>query len=689
MAAETRKPDFVGVATKAGLECSDGRTIMDDAFAHQDGLKVPLVWNHQHSDVTNTLGHAILRKVGGDMHCEGYFNDTPKAQHAKTAVIHEDIDSLSIWANKLVEKAKQVFHGSIKEVSLVLSGANSGALIQEINIAHGDYNETLENEAIVFTGLSFLSHADEEASTEEGGESVADILDTLTEKQKDAVGIALVEAIEARDAEHAEHTETDEEKAAREAAEAAANTETDEEKAAREAAEQKAAEAANNTNEGDLNHTEGTTDMTGRHTFEGAGKGGADVTLTHAQVQTILDDAKEGGKYKTVSESFLAHAVEYGVENIDFLFPDAKTIADSPEFVSRRMEWVSTLLSGARKVPFSRIKSMSADITHDEARAKGYVKGNMKKEEWFGLAQRETTPQTIYKKQKLDRDDIIDVTTIDIVSWLKAEMLVMLDEELARAALIGDGREVDDEDKIKEDKVRPIAFDDDFYTVKVAVPANVSPDGLVESLLRARKQFRGSGRPVMFTTTDILTDLLLDKDRMGRYQYETQAALETKLRVSAIVEVEVMEGTQTDDGELLAVLVNLSDYTFGADRGGATTMFEDFDIDFNQNKYLIERRQCGALTKFHSAIAVTRANGTGVDVSTGFVPTFVPATGVVTIPTKTGVKYYNSETDALLTAGAQSAIAAGATVSIEARPDAGYYFPHNTDDDWDFTRPSA
>ena len=420
-----------------------------------------------------------------------------------------------------------------------------------------------------------------------------------------------------------------------------------------------------------------------RNVFEGSDTSTATTKLTHSQIKAILTDAEKCGSLK---ESFLEHAGTYGIDNIELLFPDAKALSNSPELISRRMEWVTQVINGARKSPFSRIKSLSADITLDTARAKGFVKGNMKKDEFFGLASRETTPFTIYKKQKLDRDDIIDITDLDIVAWLKAEMRIMLDEEIARAILVGDGREVDDEDKINESKIRPIAHDHDFYAHKVTVPAEVSGDGFIEAILRNRVNYKGTGNPHMFCVEELLTDLLLLKDKMGRRLYNSEAELATACRVSGITAVPVMEDLTTDGGELMAILVNLSDYTVGSDKGGQVSMFDDFDIDFNQYKYLMEGRMSGCLTKHKTALVFSRAAGTQV---TPTVPTFVPATGVVTIPTVTGVVYKNQDTAATLTAGAQSAIAAGATISVVAVPATGYYFPHNIDADWDFTRPTV
>lgn len=648
--------DFSGWATKAGLKCSDGRTITPDAFKHQDKMRVPLVWQHGHSDPENVLGHGILEARADGVWVDGFFNDTAQGKNARALVEHGDITSLSIFANNLTEKSKQVLHGNIREVSLVLSGANPGAKIENVAVRHSDGTiEDLDEEAVIHTGLD-LEHAEEEgeSETKEDDTTVADVYDSMTPEQKDVVNVLVAAALKEKTASHSEDNKTD-------------NAEEDK------------------SDEDDLEHQEDK-DMGTRNVFEkGTDKDAtAPQALTHSQIKTIMTEAdKTNAK---LSDVILAHAGEYGIQNIDLLFPDAQALDNAPEFISRRMEWVSTVLNGTRKSPFSRIKSLSADITHDEARAKGYIKGNMKKEEFFALATRDTGPTTIYKKQKLDRDDIIDVTTLDVVAWLKAEMRVMLDEEIARAILVGDGREVDDEDKIREDRIRPIATDDDFYTHKVVIPANVQGDAFVEQVLRNRTVYRGRGNPTMFCTEAFLTDLLLVKDKLGRRLYPTTTELATALRVSNIVTVDVMESKKVNGGDLIAVLVNLSDYTVGADRGGQVSMFDDFDIDFNQYKYLIEGRMSGCLTKYKTAIAFTRGSGTLV---TPQQPTFVPSTGVVTIPNQTGVVYRNKETGNVLTAGAQPALAAGSSVEVEWVPATGYYFQNNLDNDQVYSRPVA
>jgi hypothetical protein len=571
--------DFSGYATKAGLKCSDGRTIMPDAFKHMDGMTVPLVWQHGHKEPGNVLGHAVLENRTDGVYTYAYFNETESGKSAKTLVRHKDITALSIYANKLLEKGKSVIHGSIIEVSLVLSGANPGALIDNVNLAHSDGEvETLEDEAIIYTGLT-LEHEDKPVVHAAADQTLQDVYESLTAEQKDLVHFMIGAALEAADGTAAHSDEKSDDK-------------------------------SNDTPEESLTHQEGT-EMP-RNVFEQNEETPKTPrqTLTHDQVRSIIEDAKKTGSMK---ESVLAHAVTYGIENIDYLFPDARTIANSPEFVARRMDWVDGVLTGTRHSPFSRIKSQSADITHPEARAKGYVKGSLKKEEWFKLEQRVTTPQTIYKKQKLDRDDIIDITDLDVVAWLKAEMRVMLDEEIARAVLVGDGRDVADPDKIQEDHIRPIATDDEFYSHQTIVNKSVVGDALVDAVILQREFYRGSGNPAMYTTERALTELLVVKDTTGRRLYATEAELAAALRVSKIVAVPVMEdaeiidvGDGTTVHDLLAILVNLSDYTLGADKGGAVAMFDDFDIDYNQYKYLIETRLSGALTKFKSAQIIGR-----------------------------------------------------------------------------------
>ena len=671
--------DFSGYATKAGLKCSDGRTIMAEAFAHQDQTKVPLVWQHAHDEPGNILGHALLEAREDGVYCHAYFNDSAPAQQAKTLVQHGDIVSLSIYANKLVERAKQVLHGSIREVSLVLSGANPGALIDRVALAHGDGEvEYLDDEAVIFTGLP-LAHAegDDNPDESEDEQTVEDVFENMTDDQKDAVRYMVGEGIEAyrkqveesvsHSDEDTDDEDTDDEDTNDVPGEDAQNNDADDDQSSEE----------NNDDEDTLAHKEGSDAMSRRVFDNTTDEGAKSKTLSHSQLSTIVDDTKNfGGSFR---DSFLAHAAEYGIEDIDLLFPDAKSVTSTPELIARRTEWVKGVIDGAKHTPFSRIKSLAADLTADEARAKGYVKGNLKKEEVIKLLKRVTTPTTVYKKQKLDRDDVVDIVDLDVVAWIKWEMRFMLEEELARAILIGDGREVDDEDKIDEDHLRPIAWDNDMYAHQIVVPANTTSEGLVESVIRARKNYKGTGRPDFYTTDDVITDMLLIKDKMGRYVYDDEQSLANKLRVGRLIPVDVME----DESDLLGIMVNIADYTIGADKGGAISMFDDFDIDYNQLKYLIETRVSGALTKPKSAVVIKRTSGTIV---TPEVPEFDQATNTITVPTQTGVSYVNVTNplaEVALTAGADVVITE--TTDVEARANAGYSFPHGTDADWTFS----
>jgi len=686
-------PDFSGWATKAGLVCSDGRTIMADAFKHQDKMTVPLVWQHNHKDVENVLGHVELENRDDGVYCYAYFNGTPKAQHAKVAVAHKDISSLSIWANQLKEAGKRVMHGSIKEVSLVMSGANPGALIDQLVLKHGEGDfETLDDEAYIFTGLE-LEHEDKPAEGELVHTKVGVIYESMTDEQKSVVQFFVATALDAL-----EHSDeggegadgTDGENTEGENAEGEQNADG-ENAEGEQGGEGTAGEnnsggdgtgSTDTNNEDSLGHQEGS-NMT-RNVFDQGADNSRNTgpTLTHDQLSTIVADAEKNGSFK---DSLLAHADEYGITNIELLFPEAKMIDNKPEWITRRMEWVNTVLAGVRKLPYSRIKSMSADLTHEEARAKGYIKATLKKTQYFSLAGRETTPKTIYKKQQLDRDDIVDITELDVVNWIWGEMRFMLNEEIARAILVGDGREPDDADKINEDNIRPIAQDDPFYTDVVNLPAEYTPEQLVELVIRSRELYKGAGNPDMFCTRSILNDLLLQKDKMGRRLYRNRTELAAELEVNSITDVPAMEGVTRDEGEVQILLVNLSDYSVGTTRGGEISTFDDFDIDYNQYKYLIEGRMSGALTKHKTAQVFVRAEGTLVSAALS-APTFNTGTGVLTVPTQTGVVYKNADTDATLSAGAQTAVASGVTVNVVAVPATGYFFHHNIDTDWSFTR---
>ena len=590
--------DFGGWATKANLLCSDGRVIMPDAFAHNDGQRVPLVWNHQHSDPDHILGYADLenRPEGVYAHCK--FNETDTGNVAKQLVQHGDIVSLSIYANGLTEKKSHVTHGNIREVSLVLAGANPGAGIDSVTLSHG---EDSDDEGIVYSDTSLdlatevshsddtnseLSHADNNSDkkSEDDEETVMDVFNTLNEKQKNAVYAMIGAAYEATPP---------------------------------------AKEEENNDEEGD-------TDM--KHNVFDTDVQKENQVLSHSDITAIISDAKRTGSLRDAAIAHNAgeithaatdddgHQVTYGVANVDYLFPDARNITREPLFIKRDTGWVTVVMSAVKHSPFSRIKSIFADITADDARAKGYLKGNKKVEEVFTLLKRSTTPTTIYKKQKMDRDDVVDITDFDVVSWIKSEMRVMLDEEIARAILVGDGRSTASDDKINESSIRPIWKDDSLYTIKATVQLGASETEttkgkkFIKAVLKARKNYKGSGNPILLTTEDVLTDLLLIEDTNGRNIYESVDKLATALRVSKIVtspvlENQTREGVNAVDGDtktrtLMGIIVNLADYTVGADKGGAVNLFEDFDIDFNQQKYLIETRCSGALTKPYSAIAV-------------------------------------------------------------------------------------
>jgi HK97 family phage prohead protease len=644
--------DFSGYATKAGVKCSDGRTIMPGAFRHQDKVTVPLVWQHGHNDPENVLGNAVLEDREDGTYAFAFFNKSAKAKHAAELVDHKDIRHLSIWANELIERKKRVVHGSIREVSLVLSGANPGALIENVTIRHADGDDdVLDDEAIIYTGLEF-KHADEKTTTTDSTdntseETVEDVYESMSDKQKDVLHYMVGQAI-------SEEKKTD--------------------------------TTSGSAEHSNVDNNQEGTGVNTKNVFEQGSDEGKVVgsVLSHEDVKGIMADAMQCGSLKqAVSNHMLAH----GINDIDTLFPEAKALTSAPEFFARRMEWVNGVLGGARKTPFSRIKTHWADLNFDDARAKGYIKGTMKKEEFFGTASRITTPATIYKKQKLDRDDIIDITDFDVVQWMRGEMRIMLDEEIARSILIGDGRAIDDTDKIPEGNIRPIASDDDLYTIVVNVnldDASSSVQEVIDAIVMQRAHYRGTGMPTMYTTETYIAKFLLLKDTLGRRLYRSLDELATELRVDKIVPVEVME-TRPD---IVAVLVNMFDYSIGADKGGQVTNFDDFDIDFNQHKYLIETRISGALTKLKSAMVIMKVEGTD-ELVTPNAPTFVSATGVVTIVATTGVTYKNGVTDATLATGAQAALAEGATLVVVATPNAGFYLASSEDDEWNFTRPVA
>ena len=583
--------DFSGWATRNDLKCSDGRIIRKDAFKGNNGQKVPLVWNHQHTDPNEVLGHAILENRDEGVYAYCKFNETESGQTAKLLVQHGDVNALSIYANQLKQQGPNVMHGNIRELSLVLAGANPGAFIESI-IKHG---EESDEEAIIFTGenvsLAHTGCGESTESTEQSAEEELKHADKADEKKEDPKM-----ADEAKKTEGGEKTVAD-----------VFNELTEEQKTVVYAMIGQALEDAGNGND----DSEGGNEEMKHNVFDTDTENQENV-LSHDAMQTIIGDAKRFGSLK---ESFLAHADDYGITNIDYLFPEVKSLNTPPEFIKREMGWVQKVMSGVHHTPFSRIKSMFADITEDEARAKGYIKGKLKKEEVFSLLKRTTTPTTIYKKQKLDRDDVIDITDFDVVAWLKSEMRMMLDEEIARAILVGDGRLASSDDKINESNIRPIWKDEDLYNIKstIEVDAAATPDQKAKAFIRAciksRKNYKGSGTPTLYTTEDVLTDCLLLEDLNGRIIYDTEEKLRTALRVSAIVTVPVMEGLKRNDDEgnnldLMGIIVNLADYNVGADKGGAINMFDDFDIDYNQQKYLIETRCSGALIKPFSAITL-------------------------------------------------------------------------------------
>lgn len=591
--------DFAGWATKNDLRCSDGRVIRKNAFKVDDGKKVPLVWNHGHNSPTDVLGHAILenREEGVYAYCS--FNDTENGQAAKKQVIHGDINALSIWANELQQQGHEVIHGVIREVSLVLAGANPGAFIESV-MAHGVPMEDYDSEGIFYIDSSLtLAHAESkegnppdkkpedpsEGEKKSDGKSLKQVFDTLNDEQKKAVAFIVGQAVQ----------------------DSKSNNNSEEE-------------------EKEMKHNvfDGTVTVTQQ--------------LSHSDFKKIIDDGRRLGSLKAAVQEheqeggLLAHALDttgmethkgkqtYGFNDPDMLFPDYKSLNNPPEWISRDMGWVQKVMSEVHHTPFSRIKSQFANITEDEARARGYIKGKQKKTEVFSILKRTTEPTTIYKLQKMDRDDIIDIVDFDVVRWIKAEMRVMLDEEIARAILIGDGRDGSDESKIPEDHIRPIATDVPLFNTKV--PVNVSSDATpdvvasetIDAVVRARTDYKGSGNPTFFTTESVVTEMLLLKDAVGHRLYKTEAELATALRVKEIVTVEVMEGYEVEDDSkinrpLIGIIVNLADYNVGADKGGAVEMFDDFDLDFNKYTYLIETRISGALIKPFSALTIYKKAG--------------------------------------------------------------------------------
>ena len=609
MGKQKKTYDFSGYATKVGIKCSDGRTILQDAFAHCDGKKVPLVYQHLHNDPKNVLGHAVLENRPDGVYAYCSLNNTEAGKTAKALVQHGDISALSIYANSLVQKSSNVIHGVIREVSLVLSGANPEAYIDNLAFEHSDGSITTDESeaficagAIIHDGIEIpevsdtqdsseesISHADDKKDPEDQ-KTVGEVFDTLNEEQKTVVYTMIAQALETQDGEDDE--------------------------------------------EEDVKHSNIKGDETMKKNIFDKDSAATEVRgLSRTDLRAIFNDARQSQStlknaflahgYESISDALadyehqdevLAHAATYGIDNIGYLFPDARTTTNTPQFIKRDTEWVSKVFGAAKHVPFSRIKTVLADITADEARARGYIKGNEKADEVITLLKRTTDPQTVYKKQKLDRDDIIDITDFDVVVWLRMEMRMMLEEEIARAQLVGDGRLSSSDDKIKEDKIRPIATDDAIYTIEIQIPVVATTAQMIDEIIKGRKQYKGTGTPAFYTTPDVNGDMLLLKDTTGRRLYNTEADLAAGIRAREIIEVPVMENkvvvltpaTVSETGlqkRLVGISVNMTDYSLGADKGGSISMFDDFDIDFNQFKYLIETRCSGALTMPHSAIA--------------------------------------------------------------------------------------
>ena len=588
------KFDFSGWATKNDLTCSDGRTIKHNAFKENDGQRVPLVWQHGHQTVDNVLGHALLENRDEGVYAYCALNDTPAADNAKELVKHGDVKALSIYANRLDQRGADVIHGNIVEVSMVLSGANPGALIDNVALEHSDGSWTeSEDEAIIYSGLT-LSHDsgditedtysmdDDEVYDEDDDMTVADVLETLDDDQRLAVA-ALIEEISG-DVDDDEDYDDDE-------------YDVDD-------------EDYDEDYEEDAEHGDfGGDTLMHSNIFEGDALHSVGPQLSHAEEEQIFAEARMPGM--TLRSAVLAHAADYGIKNPELLFPDATNLDPEPQRVMRENSWVSRVLQGSKHTPFSRVKTQWSNLTADELRAKGYVKASRKKDVVYEVANRKTEPTTVYNKTKIDRDDVLDITTFNVVAWMQQNLRYSLEEELARAVLIGDGRQVSDENKIKEANIRPIWTDDELFSHKVLIDKDAKTPDIIDAVRRSRKFYKGSGSPVLFTTNGFVCDMLEIKDLNQRYVYETKQAVANALNVSDVIEVEVMEGAKREVGgktqNLLGIIVNMQDYTMGSDKGGETSFFEQFDIDFNQQKYLLEARCSGALTKYKSAIVIEKA----------------------------------------------------------------------------------
>lgn len=632
-----KKFDISGWATKADMLCSDGVIIKKDAFKDCDGVTVPLVWNHQHNSPNEVLGHALLENRDDGVYAYCTFNDTKSGQTAKLLVQSGDVNRFSIYANKIKRRGSDVIHGVIRELSLVLAGANPGAVIDTV-MMHGEdaYEEGYISSGEYIENVGNLFHSDDTATkgdkemadntkkqgNQSEGETIKDVFDTLSDKQKQAVYAMIGQILEDNgidpdddDDENVKHSEDDPGEGGKSGKEKTIgdvfNSMTDEQKNVVYAMIGQALEDAGVDDDEDDDEEEGGNNNMKHNVFDNSDSmtGAADdrEILSQSEFNDIMDEARRNGSLK---DTFIQH----GITNIDYLFPDAQTVDNEPGFIKRNDDWVTKVMNKVHHTPFSRIKSVFANITADEARAKGYVKGKKKVDEVFPLLKRVTTPVTVYKKQTLDRDDVIDIVDMDVVAWLKKEMRMMLDEELARAILVGDGRNQSSQDKINEQNIRPIWTDDDVYTVKAAVPITKETTGpekakaFIKAAIRSRKEYKGSGNPDMFIDEDILTECLLLEDTNGRVIYDTIEKLATALRVQELIPVPVMENMKREKGAnthiLAGIYVNLNDYNVGADKGGAVNMFDDFDIDYNQQKYLIETRCSGAMVTPYGAVAI-------------------------------------------------------------------------------------
>lgn len=643
------KPDFSGYATRANVRCSDGRTIQKDAFVHNDGEKVPLVWQHSHDTPENMLGHAVLENREDGVYAYGYFNDSPRALSAKESVRHGDITKLSIYANKLVERNQVVHAGHIREVSLVLAGANPGAIIENVQLRHSDGDVEILSDSAVIQSDAFIMHSDGDADdnssdsdNSDDDRTLEDVLDSMTDEQRSAT-LFLIEQAENKNG--------------------ASSSDSD---------DGEMAQSLQDINP--LIHKE-LSDMT-RNLFEQFANNGApadeNISLSHDDMGAIFADAKRKGSFKHALNDY---ALEHGISNVEMLFPDFKT-PDGIQKYDRNVEWVEKVLSGIRRIPMTRVRTLVADMTTEEARAKGYITGNLKKEQVIALLKRTTEPTTIYKKQAIDRDDLLDVTDFDIVSFFHVEMRAKVKELLAEVILVGDGRSAADEDHVPTDKIRPIAYDNDFYSVKETLPSNVRPEDVIKQIIRSRSKYRGTGTPTMFTSIGFATDLLLVEDGIGNRKYKNMSELADTLRVKEIVEVEHFENHPT----IHAILVNLNDYSLGTDKGGELTTFEDFDIDYNKHKWLIETRVSGALNKPRSAIVIAREEGEEVIPNS---PSFNSETNTILIPSTAGVEYH---IDGETVTGSVEILS---ETQVDASAKAGYYIPVNTNTSWTFVPADA